>query len=61
GSMDPVGNYTAGVQEVYDWVKKAGVSDVTLKFYEGARHEILNESNRQEVYADVLAWIKSKI
>ena len=32
-----------------------------MKFYEGGRHEMLNEINRAEVYADVLAWIDSKL
>jgi len=36
----------------------SGVSDVTLKLYEGARHELFNETNRMEVFADMLAWIE---
>jgi alpha-beta hydrolase superfamily lysophospholipase len=32
-----------------------------LKVYEGARHEILNELNRQEVYKDIIDWIKDRI
>jgi len=38
-----------------------GMADLTLKLYHGARHEIINELNRDAVYADVLFWIKSKI
>lgn len=60
GSMDPVGNYTKGVSEVYDYMKQAGIEDVSLKFYEGARHEVLNETNRKEVFHDVLDWIRKK-
>ena len=56
GSMDPVGNYTKGVREVCSRLKSAGVGDVTLKIYDGAHHEVLNETNRAEVYADILAW-----
>jgi alpha-beta hydrolase superfamily lysophospholipase len=61
GTEDPVGEYCKGVNKVYGLFRDAGINDVTLKFYDGARHEILNETNRQEVYADVLAWTNSKI
>jgi alpha-beta hydrolase superfamily lysophospholipase len=30
---------------------------VTHRFYEGARHELVNETNRDEVTRDVIAWI----
>ena len=32
-----------------------------MKLYEGGRHEMLNEINKDEVYADIMAWINSKI
>ena len=35
---------------------KAGLTDLTLTLYPGGRHEMLNEINREQVYADVLAW-----
>ena len=47
--------------KVYGDYKKAGIKDISLKFYEGARHEILNELNRQEVYKDIIDWIKDRI
>ena len=31
-----------------------------MKLYEGARHEILNEINREEVYADIINWLNEK-
>jgi alpha-beta hydrolase superfamily lysophospholipase len=61
GSMDPVGNYTKGVREVCGRLKNAGVSDLTLKIYDGAHHEVLNEINRAEVFADILAWAERVI
>jgi alpha-beta hydrolase superfamily lysophospholipase len=61
GAMDPVGEETRGVRRAVENFKKAGCRDVTVKFYEGGRHEMLNEINRAEVYADVLAWIDSKL
>lgn len=38
-----------------------GVHDVTLKLYPGGRHEMLNETNRDEVFADVIAWINAHV
>ena len=39
----------------------SGVSDVSLKLYEGARHELFNETNRDEVFADMLTWIEGAV
>lgn len=60
GSMDPIGDYSKGVNEVYKTLKKTGHKYVTLKLYEGARHEILNEINRKEVYEDIIAWLNAE-
>lgn len=57
GSMDPVGDYGKGVIKVVEGYKSAGCKDVTLKLYDGGRHEMLNEINRKEVYSDILNWI----
>lgn len=61
GTMDPVGDYTKGVNWVVDKFMKSGANDVTYKLYENGRHEMLNEINKEEVYEDLLAWIHSKI
>ena len=60
GNMDPVGNYGEGVKEVFGWMKEAGLP-VEMKLYEGARHELLNETNREEVFADLFTWIQKHI
>ncbi|MBR5246728.1 MAG: lysophospholipase [Clostridia bacterium] len=60
GSMDPVGDYSKGVKEVYRMLKKTGHRNVSMKIYEGARHEILNEINRDEVYADIIEWLDER-
>lgn len=57
GALDPVGGAGKLVQKLYDMYKNLGVKDVSIKLYEGARHEILNETNNAEVYADFLAAI----
>lgn len=56
GKMDPVGEYGAGVTQVYQDLKKSGHSDVALHVYDNCRHEILNESNKEKVYDDILEW-----
>lgn len=61
GDMDPVGDYGAGPTEVFGKFKKAGVKDVTLKIYKGGRHEMINETNREEVYGMIIEWLDSKI
>ncbi len=56
GEMDAVGNYSKGPQYVFEQMKNAGVKNIQLKLYEGARHEMLNETNKQDAYNDVLTW-----
>ena len=58
GDMDPVGNYGKGPRHVYKQLMINGADNVTLKTYEDARHELFNEFNSQQVYADILAWIE---
>ncbi len=57
GGDDPVGNFGKGVTEAARRFKKAGVSQVTLHIYEGDRHEILNETDREQVYRDICRWM----
>ena len=61
GDRDPVGNFGEGVRKAYDKFKEAGVKDLSIKLYEGDRHEILNELDRQNVYDDLYEWMNSRI
>lgn len=61
GGDDPVGEHGVGVKRAYQAFKDAGVQDVSLKLYPGARHEILLETNHEEIFNDVLAWINEKL
>lgn len=61
GDFDPVGSYGKGVRAVYDLLKDAGVQDVSLKLYPGGRHEMHNETNKEEVFADLIAWCDSHL
>jgi alpha-beta hydrolase superfamily lysophospholipase len=60
GSDDPVGSYGKTIKKLIEIYKKNGMTDVTFKEYPGARHELFNEWNRDEVTADFLAWINSR-
>lgn len=57
GDDDPVGAKGKGVKKLYKVYKKAGI-DVKAKLYEGARHEVLNETNKEQVVQDVIGFIK---
>ena len=57
GDADPVGGRGVQVAKVYSLLVRAGCKDVAYKFYPGARHEILNETNRADVYKDILDWL----
>jgi alpha-beta hydrolase superfamily lysophospholipase len=59
GTRDPVGEMSAGVQRLISVWTRAGFTRVTHRFYPGARHELVNEVNRDEVTRDLIAWIDS--
>ncbi|MCK5312252.1 MAG: lysophospholipase [Desulfobacteraceae bacterium] len=61
GSNDPVGDFTKGVKKVYQAYKNAGIKDLNIKFYEDGRHEMLNETNREEVYKDIIDWLEQHL
>lgn len=57
GDEDPVGKYGIGAKKLYDVYRKLGVTDLRIKLYPGARHEIINEIDREDVYQDILQWL----
>lgn len=57
GEDDPVGNYGEGVKHIYQQYKDSGIKDISIKLYPNDRHEILNELDKETVYADVADWI----
>ena len=61
GEEDPVGGYGKEVQKVYEALDKAGIDDLTIELVEGARHEVLNEINKEETYKYILDWIEAHI
>lgn len=61
GAEDPAGQRGKGVRKIYEKYKAAEIKDVTLRLYAGDRHEILNETDRQQVYKDLKEWMESKM
>jgi len=61
GDKDPVNANLQWLQPLIDRYREAGLSQVSWRVYGGARHEVLNESNRDEVFANVVAWINSVV
>ncbi|MBQ7983141.1 MAG: alpha/beta fold hydrolase, partial [Clostridia bacterium] len=59
GEDDPVGDYGRGVRQTAGAYRNAGVRNVSLTLYPGARHELLNEPIRTRVTDDLLAWIRN--
>lgn len=57
GANDPVGGFGEGVRTVYDRLMYSGHTDVSINLYLDCRHELHNEKNRAEVFADWLSWL----
>jgi alpha-beta hydrolase superfamily lysophospholipase len=57
GAMDPVGGFGAGVELLASRYRALGVKDLTVRLYPEARHELLNETNREAVQQETLAWL----
>src|ERR1700742_4742270 len=57
GEQDPVNGGLTLLTPLVDRLKDAGLTDVTTVTYPGARHEILNETNRDEVIGALISWL----
>jgi alpha-beta hydrolase superfamily lysophospholipase len=57
GKDDPVGNLGKGVEAAYNKFLDCGITNIDLKLYENDRHEILNETDRENIYQDIYEWI----
>lgn len=61
GDKDPVGSYGEGIRQVANCYRAAGVADLDVIFYKGGRHELLNETNRREVFGDISRWLERQL
>ena len=61
GEDDPIGDFGKGVRKTVAQMKAAGFSNVDSKLYPGMRHEILNETIKEEVFSDIYDWIFKRL
>ncbi|CAM3404816.1 alpha/beta hydrolase [Pseudostreptobacillus hongkongensis] len=59
GGKDPLGNFGKGIEKLDGIMKSEGLN-TTVIIYDGSRHELLHELNKEEVMNDILKWIESK-
>ena len=57
GDQDPVGDFGKGVRKSAEYLLRTGHKRVAVKLYPGARHVLLCETNRSEVFRDLLAFL----
>ncbi|MFJ9848294.1 alpha/beta fold hydrolase [Streptomyces sp. NPDC101150] len=61
GDQDPCHQHLTLVHELLEDFRYVGTRDLTWKAYPDARHEILNETNRDEVHSDLLGWLDKHV
>lgn len=61
GDADPLNGALALLHSLIGKYQTAGMTNVATKFYTGGRHEMLNETNRDEVESDISAWLKGLV
>ncbi len=61
GEFDAVSNMSKDIEKICAQYSRAQVKDISYKIYPGARHELLNETNKEEVYRDIINWIGQHI
>lgn len=60
GKNDAVGKFSKGPKKIARQLTEAGLKNVTVQIYPEGRHEMHNEKNRWEVFADLAGWIEIK-
>lgn len=61
GDRDPVSQFGRGPKRLASAYRRAGVRDVTVKIYPEGRHELLNDTCRDEVTRDLLRWLEARV
>jgi len=61
GSEDPAGKMGEGTRLLAKLLQEEGVTDCDVKLYEGGRHEMLNEINRDEVTKGLIQWLERQM
>lgn len=61
GQSDPVGHMGNGIKKLLRIYRRYGMKRVVCRLYPHARHELLHETNRRDVYLDTLNWLESNV
>jgi alpha-beta hydrolase superfamily lysophospholipase len=61
GELDPVHRKGRGLRALLRGYRRAGLHRVSERIYPGGRHEMFNETNRDEVIADLVAWLEKNV
>lgn len=61
GDADPINFNLAGMRLLERRWRDAGVRRIDTLYYPGGRHEMLNETNRETVTADIVAWLRGRV
>jgi alpha-beta hydrolase superfamily lysophospholipase len=61
GEHDPMNGKLSAIKKLHKALDAAGVQSVTLRVYQEARHELLNETNRDEVTHDLIQWLDERL
>lgn len=61
GDKDPINRDLEGLRVLEQRWRDAGLKQIDTLYYAGGRHEMLNETNRDEVTADIIAWIRKTL
>lgn len=61
GDADPVGDYAKGIWKTAHQYERTGMENITTMLFTDGRHELLNEVNKEEVFASIYHWLKGEI
>ncbi len=61
GECDPVHDSQRGLRALASGLHACGFERLTERVYEGARHELLNETHREQVTSDLLDWLEESL
>jgi alpha-beta hydrolase superfamily lysophospholipase len=61
GEEDSLGGERSVRLLAESYIRRGGLTDVQVVVYEGARHEIFNETAKVEITADLITWILSRL
>lgn len=61
GEEDPLGGPRSVERLARAYRERSGLTDITVKAYPGARHEVFHETNREEVVAELIDWLHAHL